>query len=100
MDQIGTFHLTGNKVRNLNAFRVSDSTVAAATWEEQTGGQWSPFFAISLNGQKISTVRQTSSDLLLRQGKFDPRAQPAGATSGPFCDCRIVRFNALLLAPY
>src|SRR5260370_17612149 len=100
MDQIGTFHLTGNKVRNLNAFRVSDSTVAAATWEEQTGGQWSPFFAISLNGQKISTVRQTSSDLLLRQGKFDPLAQPAVAASGPLSDVRTVQFNTLVLAEY
>ncbi len=100
MDQIGTFHLTGSEVRNVNAFRVSDSTVVAATWEEQTGGQWSPFFAISLNGQKISTVRQTSSDLLLRQGKFDPLAQPAGAVSEPLSDVRIVQFNTLVLTEY
>ncbi len=100
MDQLGTFHLTGNEVRNLNAFRVSDSTVVAATWEEQTGGRWSPFFAISLNGQKISAVRQTSSDLLLRQGKFDPLAQPTGAVPELLTDVRIVQFNTLVLSEY
>jgi len=101
MDQIGTFRLTGNEVRSLNAFRVSDSTVVAATWEEQkAGGQWSPFFAISLNGQKISTVRRTSGDLLLRYGKLDPLAQPAGAESEPLTDLRIVQFNTQVLSEY
>jgi len=100
MDQIGTFRLTGNEVRNLNAFRVSDTNVVAATWQEQTGNQWSPFFAISLNGQKISTVRQTSNDLLLRQGQFDPLAQPAGSSPELLTDIRIVQFNTQVLAEY
>jgi len=100
MDEIGTFHLTGNEIRNLNAFRVSDSNVVAATWEEQIGGRWSPFFAVSLNGRKISTVRRTSGDLLLRRGTFDPLAQPAGAELEPSSDLRIVQFNTLVLSEY
>src|SRR3981081_1775163 len=106
MEQIGTFQLTGNEVRSLNAFRVSDSNVLAATWEEQNaGGRWSPFFAISLNGRKMSTVRKTSADLLLRYRQFDPlAAQPAGAVSQPLTDMltdiRIVQFHTIVHSEY
>ena len=104
MEPIGTFHFAQNEVRNLNAFRVPNSTAMVSTWEEQNlAGQWSPFFAISLNGRQMATVRQTSYDLLLRYGTFDPIAsQPSGFApkAEPGSDVRIVQFKTQVLPEY
>ena len=103
LDGIGTFRITQNEVRNLDAFRVPDTTVVVTTWQEQNDdSQWSPFFAISLNGRKISASRQTSDQLLLRYASFDPLEQPAGfaADREPLTDVRIVQFKTQVLSEY
>jgi hypothetical protein len=42
-------------------------------WNETSAGQESaPFYAISLDGVEVSRVRQTSYDLNLKAGRFDP----------------------------
>jgi hypothetical protein len=104
LDQIGTFRITQNEVRDANAFRVPDSTVVVSTWQEQDEtGQWNPFYAISLKGKQMAVIRQTSGDLLLRFGKFDPLAtQPAGLAAPPelVTNVRIVQFVTQVLPEY
>jgi len=102
LDPIGNFYSTGHEVRNLDAFGVPGSSILVSTWEENVdANRWSPFFAISLDGQQVATARETSAELLLRYGNFDPLV--AGAAQGepdPLTEVRIVQFKTQILAEY
>ena len=66
---------TNAEVIDARQIPLPDSTVQLATWRERTGdGTEVPFYAVSLDGTRVDTVRQTSYDLLLRHARFDPRA--------------------------
>ena len=87
LDPIGNFYSTGHEVRNLDAFGVPGSSILVSTWEENVdANRWSPFFAISLDGQQVATARETSAELLLRYGNLDPLVPPkANRTRSPRC---------------
>jgi hypothetical protein len=74
---IGQFHSTFNQVENQRVVQVPNSRVLLALWEERTAsGQRLPFYAISLDGERIWRLAQTSYELLMRQERFDPKQRP------------------------
>ena len=102
LDPIGNFYSTAHEVRNLDAFGVPSSSILVSTWEEKVdANRWSPFFAISLDGRQLSTARETSGELLLRYGNFDPLvAGAAQVEPDPLTEVRIVQFKTQVLAEY
>lgn len=67
------FHRTSNEVIDHRLIDVPGSAVRLALWTEVLpGGETVPFYAISLDGQDMATVRHTSYMLKLRHGDFDP----------------------------
>lgn len=80
---IGEFHRTQNRVLNSRLIEVGNSDTKVALWQEQkSDGQIVPFYAISLDGQKMARVTETSYDVLLRYKQFEPlKTQPVVPTS-------------------
>jgi hypothetical protein len=75
LDTGAPFHHTTNQVINERLIDVPGSTVCLVLWEEvSSAGHVTPFYAISLNGQDMATVRATSYVLKVRHGDFDPKA--------------------------
>ncbi len=73
---LGTFHRTSRPVQNARLIEVANSRTRLALWEEKRAdGGATPFYAISLDGQTVATVQETSYDILLRYSKFDPAIQ-------------------------
>jgi len=71
----GPFHRTANEVTGQRLIEVADSSVRLVLWEEVLpDGRVAPFYAISLDGQTMATVRRTSYVLKVRHGDFDPDA--------------------------
>ena len=67
------FYATANQVVNERLVEVPGSPTALILWEEALeDGQNVPFYAISLGGEQIDRVRETSYVLKLRHGDFDP----------------------------
>ena len=67
------FHRTPNQVANARLVPVENSPVLIACWEETpASGTPQSYYAISLDGQTMATVRATSYALKLRQQEFDP----------------------------
>jgi hypothetical protein len=67
------FHRTAYEVLDQRLVEVPGSPVRLALWSEaRPGGQPVPFYAISLDGTEVATVRQTSYEMNLRHGRFDP----------------------------
>jgi hypothetical protein len=75
---IGEFHRTQNKVLNPRLIEVANSATLVALWQEQkSDGQIVPYYAISLDRQKMARVTETSYDVLLRYKQFEPlKTQP------------------------
>lgn len=72
-EQIGVFHRTERKISDNRIINLPDSNTQVFTWQEETGsGSKSPFYAISLDGKTINRVQETSYEMLLRYGNFDP----------------------------
>ncbi|MGH9199503.1 MAG: hypothetical protein ACRD1T_27705, partial [Acidimicrobiia bacterium] len=99
------FHTTANEVVNLRLVQVSGSTAWVALWDERPGaGNDLPYYAISLDGQSVSTVKQTSYDILLRYSRFDPATRepvvPSGLTATPSGNVYIVQFVTQPLEEY
>ena len=70
---LGTFHRTSQKILSARMVSVPNSPARIALWDEQqTDGRVSSFYAISLDGQTVATVQETSYDILLQYAKFDP----------------------------
>ena len=91
------FHRTGNAVVNARRIDVPASSVRLALWaEELANGQVVPFYAISLDGRNVKTVRRTSYVLKVRHGDFDPGVwvPPVAAplTAGEATNLYIVQF--------
>lgn len=73
---LGTFYHSSQKIQNARFIKLTNSSTELALWEEQQAdGRTIPFYAISLDGRTVSTVQETSYDILLRYGKFDPAVQ-------------------------
>ncbi len=69
------FHVTTDSVMDARLVEVPGSPVRLAIWTEvQPDGEEAPFYAISLDGRSVNTVRRTSYMLKLRHGDFDPGA--------------------------
>jgi hypothetical protein len=74
-ENLGTFHRTPHRIQNARLIEVPNSRAQVALWEEQQDGRTASFYAISLDGQNVTTVQETSYDILLRYAKFDPAVQ-------------------------
>jgi hypothetical protein len=73
---LGTLRRSAQKIENARSVRVPNSATELVLWDEQqANGRGIPFYAISLDGQTIASVQQTSYDILLRYAKFDPGVQ-------------------------
>jgi hypothetical protein len=73
----GSFHRTRNQVCGARLIPVENSPVLIACWEETPpGGVAQSYYAISLDGRTMATVRPTSYVLKLRQNEFDPLVRP------------------------
>jgi hypothetical protein len=67
------FHTTTQPVLDAELIAVPGEAVRVVTWrEQQPDGSETPFYAISMDGQNIDTVRETSYMLRLRYGDFEP----------------------------
>ena len=67
------FHTTRAEVVNQRIIGVPGQSTLLVLWDEVSpNGDTAPFYAISLDGVQIATVRQTSYELKLRHGEFDP----------------------------
>ncbi len=67
------FHSTVNAVVGERLIDVPGSTTRLILWEEtDVTGNTTPFYAISLDGKNIATLRSTSYVLKLRHGDHDP----------------------------
>ena len=92
------FHATTNQVCNDRLVEVPGAPSLLILWDEVLAdGQTVRFYAISLDGQSVARVRQTSYVLKLRHGDFDPLvAVPpanAGLAAGAGCNLSIVQFD-------
>jgi hypothetical protein len=66
-------HETRAQIRDLRSGRVGSNAFAA--WnEEQLGEPLRSFYALSLDGQTVKALEETSYELLLRRLRFDPAA--------------------------
>ena len=76
---LGTFHRSSQKIENARSIQLPNSRTELVLWEElQADGRTTSFYAISLDGQSVASVQETSYDILLRYAKFDPmRERPA-----------------------
>lgn len=73
---LGTFHRTSQKIENARLIDLPGSPGQVVVWNEQrSDGGTSSFYAISLDGQTVTSVQETSYDILLRYSKFDPMTQ-------------------------
>ena len=71
--ELGTFHRTPRSVTEARLINLPESKTQVFTWnEENQSGSKSPFYAISLDGKTIGKVQETSYEMMLRYGKFDP----------------------------
>lgn len=67
------FHATPNEIRNARLIELPGTPTWIALWTEVAASRQSmPFYAISLEGDKVGRVHQTSYVLRLRHGNFDP----------------------------
>jgi len=75
-----------------------------ATWNESANGESTSFYAISLDGESMATVRETTYELKLRHGEFDPKHQAsmlrAGLTADDQTTLYIVQFVSQPLQQY
>jgi hypothetical protein len=71
--ELGAFHRTPRKISDARLINLPETGGQVFVWNEETGsGSKSPHYAISLDGKIVGTVRETSYEMLLRYGKFDP----------------------------
>jgi hypothetical protein len=67
------FHETTNEVIDPRLIELTDSPVLFVLWSEQPSEGWpEPYYAISLDGSTMATVRQTAYEIQLRYFTFDP----------------------------
>jgi hypothetical protein len=91
------FHTTVADVQNLRTVAVPGTGTELVLWDENAGqGAATPFFAVSFDGQTVARVTDTSYELKLEHGDFDPLrgvpAPKAGLAAGAGCELYIVQF--------
>ncbi len=99
------FHRTARPLLDQRLIEVPESDAVIALWQEQPAtGDLVSYYAISLDGRHVDTVRETSYHLLLRHGRFDPlpRAPEVSAVLAASADTRlfIVQLISQPLAEY
>jgi len=74
--ELGTFHRTPRRILSARLINLPENSGQIFVWNEETeSGSQSPHYAISLDGKTIGTIRETSYEMMLRYGKFDPLAE-------------------------
>jgi hypothetical protein len=91
------FYTTGNPVQDARLISVPGTAVQLMLWNEATADRGTvPFYAISLDGQGIAVVRETSYILKIRHGNFDPLhgipAPRGGLAADASCNLYLVQF--------
>jgi serine protease AprX len=72
-DALGEIRRTTRETSDAKLISLPDSPSQVVVWnEEGENGNKQPFYAVSLDGKTVSRVTETSYDLMLRYGKFDP----------------------------
>jgi hypothetical protein len=70
---LGAFHRTARKTTDARAIDLAGSNTKVFVWNETTeNGGKIPFYAVSLDGKTAVKVQDTSFEMILRYGKFDP----------------------------
>lgn len=73
---LGTFHRTAHRIEEARLIEVPNSRTKVAVWQEhQASGRIASFYAVSLDGQQVTSVQETSYDIKLRYANFDPEVQ-------------------------
>jgi len=71
--ELGTFYRTERKISDSRLITLPETNAQVVMWNEETGsGGKSPFYAVSLDGKTVGRIQETSYEMLLRYGKFDP----------------------------
>ena len=86
--ELGTFYRTARTVNDARLINLPDSAAQVFVWQEDGEAGKVPFYAISLDGKTINKIQQTSYEMMLRYGKFDPLVEvvptvPAALTARP-----------------
>ena len=83
LDAGAAFHATPNRVSGERLVAVPNSPAVLVLWNESTDSGTVPFFAISLDGQRVDRVRQANYDIMLRGRSSIPanRCRPWRRTS-------------------
>lgn len=82
LDDCAPFHETTGAVENarlVEAARADAGEDVLLLWDESSAEGRRPFYGISLGGQDVQRVTDTSYRLMLRYGEFDPVADAAPA---------------------
>jgi len=67
------FHTTTLAVLNARSIAVPNTPIQLFLWDEaHSSDATTPYYAISLDGQTVATVRATNYTLKVRHGDFDP----------------------------
>jgi hypothetical protein len=73
--ELRAFHRTTRQTSDARLINLPNSNRKIITWNEQENdGRKVPVYAISLDGETVSKVQETSYELMLRFAKFDPLA--------------------------
>jgi hypothetical protein len=71
--EFGTFHRTARRISDARLVNLPETNARVFLWnEDAASGGKSPFYAVSLDGKTIETIRETSYEMMLRYAKFDP----------------------------
>ncbi len=97
VDGLETVRSTSDEILDARVIGVSDSPVLLVLWDEvPTDGPRKSFFAISLDGRTVSRARETSYDIRLNYGAFDPAQSrppvPPQLAAGAQTELYIVQF--------
>jgi hypothetical protein len=88
---------TKASIVNPRVVEVPGSKLQIATWTERSGKSLKPYYSISLDGTKVDTVEQTSYEINLVHGSFDPATErldvPNTLQAKPSSDVYFVQFD-------
>ena len=74
---LGKFYRTTRRTSDMRLIQFPETNAQVMTWREQDGDGKKPFYAVSMDGKSVSRATETSYEVMLRYGKFDPLvAQP------------------------
>jgi hypothetical protein len=95
---------TRSEVTGLRALRLPGSEGLALVWEEvDPSGRTTSWYALSLDGQRVSAVRETSYAIAMELVAFDPLDQEPDLEGSPLTwdgEVHLVQFHTQVLAAY